>query len=147
MAEYELYLCHHGVKGMKWGVRKVVKGIGKFGRAIDNTSKRVLKSMSSRERTVSNSNKRATAQNTDPHQVRVEKAKKALKIGAAVAGTALAVYGAKKLNDAMVQRSVDRYYKDIDRINRANPVVYQRYLETKRLIDEGRYNPNWLKEV
>lgn len=27
--EYETYLAHHGVKGMKWGIRKAIKGAGK----------------------------------------------------------------------------------------------------------------------
>lgn len=39
MAEYELYLCHHGVKGMKWGVRRATK---KAGRA-DRLNKKALK--------------------------------------------------------------------------------------------------------
>lgn len=37
--EYENYLCHHGVKGMKWGVRKDRKTTSSFSRKKKTTKK------------------------------------------------------------------------------------------------------------
>lgn len=74
----ELY--HYGVPGMKWGQRKArVAPSGGIARGKSKT----------------------TSQNSNPtaqKEARKAKAKKALKIGAAVAGTALAAYGAYKLS-------------------------------------------------
>lgn len=74
----ELY--HFGVKGMKWGVRR----------------KRNL---------VSKTRKRVARKELTPEQ-RSARRKKALKIGAAVVGTALAVYGAKKFHDVVRDKNL-----------------------------------------
>ena len=65
----ELY--HFGVKGMKWGHRKQTTNFQRD--SSENTNKRTAEQKAARR-------------------------KKAIKIGAAVAGTALAVYGAYKLH-------------------------------------------------
>lgn len=69
----ELY--HHGVKGMKWGVRK---------KSYYNVSGK--------------RSKRESQTDEEYAKIKREKVKKAVKIGAAVAGTALAVYGGYKLS-------------------------------------------------
>lgn len=70
-------LRHYGVKGMKWGRRKAVSVTGNV-RTGRNTSQ------------VDRNSPEAKA-------ARIAKAKKVAKIGAAVAGTALAAYGGYKL--------------------------------------------------
>lgn len=76
-------LQHHGVKGMKWGKRKArpqSTGDGRRGGKTPTDSPEA----------------QAAAK-----EARRKKAKRALKIGAAVVGTALAAYGAKKLHDVV----------------------------------------------
>ena len=127
MDEYELY--HFGVKGMKWGVRKAIQLVGTHGRALKNTYDQVsrLKSKGLSNRPHGSNKRPTTTQNADPHKARVEKAKKAVKIGAAVAGTVLAVYGVKKLNDALVSFNAEQGRRAIERIQRAHDLSYQRY--------------------
>lgn len=75
---YNGELYHAGVKGMKWGVRKArptATGTGRRGRAQSQNS----------------------ADMTAKQQARKRRAKTALKIGAAAAGTAIAAYGAYRL--------------------------------------------------
>lgn len=75
----EFELRHFGVKGMKWGRRKArpqPTGIGRSRDPVDNSPE----AQAARQ------------------EARRQKLKRAAKIGAAVAATALAVYGAKKLN-------------------------------------------------
>lgn len=69
--EYELY--HHGVKGMKWGVRR-----------FRNKKKRPMRDES-----------KTSKQNLN----KSDKVKKLTKRGAAVAGVVLAAYGGYKVND------------------------------------------------
>lgn len=76
----EFELKHYGVKGMKWGRRKArPEPVGASRRG------------------------RATADSPEAQAARKEarrqRAKRAMKIGVAVVGTALAVHGAKKLHD------------------------------------------------
>lgn len=73
----ELY--HYGVKGMKWGHRKAIPIVTKIGRRA------------------SGSKPNLDYKNTPEYQAKVARRKKALKIGATVAGTALAAYGTYKL--------------------------------------------------
>lgn len=72
-------LCHYGVKGMKWGIRR--------------NRNRVTTSSKSSKRSSSDSGKKSGLS---------DKQKKAIKVGAAVAATAvtaaLAVYGGRKLS-------------------------------------------------
>lgn len=70
-----LYLAHHGVKGQKWGVRRFQNEDG------------TLTAAGKRKQEGSEQKKDLS-----------DKQKKALKIGAAVVGTALATYGAYKLS-------------------------------------------------
>lgn len=74
----ELY--HYGVKGMKWGVR--------------------------RNRNESVSSAKRTSKNID-NDARKRKVKTAVKVGAAVAGTALAAYGAYKLSKFVKTKNID----------------------------------------
>ena len=113
-------LSHHGVKGMKWGVRKQRQSLG--GRArrglasvyglnesfYRRTGNRTLASMNAQAKNAQLkkaelADQRKQAKLNDPdHKARVAKAKKAAKVGAAVAVTALAIYGGKKLHDKQV---------------------------------------------
>lgn len=66
-------LVHHGVKGMKWGIRHDPERTGRR-----------------RSKSVSNNNQ-------NKHKGLSDKAKKRIIVGAAIVGTALAAYGAYKL--------------------------------------------------
>ena len=87
MTEYELY--HHGVKGMKWGVRRARKNS--------------VQSSGSRRKSDSD----ASTNRELTTEQRTTRRKKAIKIGAAVVGTALAVYGAKKLHDVVRDKNIE----------------------------------------
>ena len=86
--ENELY--HHGVKGMKWGVRHdyIPKGRSKSTSA-SSTMEAVQKATN---------NKTSTRSQGESKFQLSSKQKTALKVGAAFAATALAVYGGYKMN-------------------------------------------------
>lgn len=120
----EDYLMHYGIKGMKWGVRKA-RGHAGPGRYITRKrqlagDKRDLKTLNkgshlsvgltkkrqaaldkrdkaALEKRIAENEKTLSEQETNKKGLS-DKQKKALKVGAAVAGTALAAYGAYKLN-------------------------------------------------
>lgn len=138
MSEYVIVngeLYHHGVKGMKWGVRKKrpesaeraalrsakakYKAANKeYSRSFDKASARSIAGYSPiKKHRVSNTKRwndvakkaesanaaekeykdaKKAYKNTDEYKARRVKA---IKVGAAVAGTALAAYGAKKFHD------------------------------------------------
>lgn len=83
---YQKELAHHGVKGMKWGRRKV------------------------RPDSVSTPNARAMSPEEAKAQ-RKAKAKKAVAIGAAAVGTALAAYGGYKLSKFIKSEAGKRSYE------------------------------------
>lgn len=100
----ENFLAHYGVPGMKWGRRKA--------RSTSSGTSRIR----------SGKNKKSNSSNNSSSQSdrRKKNVKKALKVGAAVAGTALAAYGGYKLhkfvNDKNRQIQIDRGKKAMDEI-------------------------------
>lgn len=99
------YLIHYGVKGMKWGVRRR----GENGSGLTQKKKNSVKDESDKKKGLSS------------------KQKKALKIGAAVVGTALVAYGGYKINKLVREKNqsirikegkakCDRMVKKLDRM-------------------------------
>lgn len=78
----EFELKHYGVKGMKWGRRKARPQVMGTGRSSGQTADSPEAQAARRE-------------------VRRQNAKRAMKIGAAVVGTALAAYGTYKMAQYM----------------------------------------------
>lgn len=101
ISDNELY--HHGVKGMKWGVRKRTSAVGlaRFARRTShatanmNSSKTAYKQAKAQYKAA----RKAERNSPEAKAERKAKAKRAVKVGAAVAATALAAYGAYKLNN------------------------------------------------
>lgn len=95
-------LMHYGIPGMKWGVRKRIDPVStaRKGRMSSqsygnmNSAKAAYKQSKQAYRAA----KKAERNSPEAKAHRVAKAKRAAKIGAAVAATALAAYGAYKLN-------------------------------------------------
>lgn len=124
---YPDYLMHYGVKGMKWGHRKNALSVKAAGhRAMAKVydinaktykkSNKALSSMNAAARTQqlkkadqaqAEANAKREQRNTpEAIAARKENQKKALKVGAAVAGTALAAYGAYKINQAVKDKNI-----------------------------------------
>lgn len=82
-------LQHHGIKGMKWGVRRYQNNDGTY------TAAGKKRRNSESDRTASS--KEPTTYD-EASAAKKAKIKKAVKIGAAVAGTALAAYGTYKVS-------------------------------------------------
>lgn len=96
----ELY--HHGIKGMKWGVRKRSDAVG-LARSARRTSQASANMNNSRNaykqaKAQYRAAKKAERNSPEAKAHRIAKAKRAAKVGAAVVATALAAYGAYKLN-------------------------------------------------
>lgn len=95
-------LSHHGIKGQKWGVRRknyVAKGIYEHhpdGYNYNENRNGNTKAMSRYREGTDIANVQKTKS-----QVNKDKIKKAIAIGAAIAGTALAAYGVYKLHSYM----------------------------------------------
>ena len=87
-------LAHHGIKGQKWGQRRFQNEDGTWTAA---GKERYGDDGSGQSRSLPNANK--SAKEAQLKNARAEKIKKAAKVGAVIAGTALVAYGAYKLND------------------------------------------------
>ena len=100
----ELY--HYGILGMKWGVRKKypttfnrtgTKKGANYSEPIKRSLNRTAASKAGRSiRYANDKSKNEAYKHTNEYKA---KRKKAIKVGAAVVGTALAAYGAKKVYD------------------------------------------------
>ena len=94
MSTYNYELYHHGVKGMKWGIRRFQKKNG----SLTPAGKRRYSDDVYDKKNAYKAAKKAYDNSPEGKARAAERRKKALKVGAAVAATALATYGAYKVN-------------------------------------------------
>lgn len=120
MADYIIHngeLFHYGVPGMKWGRRKAPE-------------------------VSSNQGRRSSTQNPDQAKAaRKAKIKKAVKIGAVVAGSVVAIYGIKKLKEIADRRAYDRGMEYLNKMKReADLEVQRQWIESQAMREYMRRN-------
>lgn len=124
----EFELQHYGIKGMKWGRRKARPepvGVGRpAGKATADSPEAQAAAKAARQ----------------------QKAKRAAKIGAAVVGTALAAYGAKKLHDFVRDKNqriyMERGRKEVEKLMSATVYRDQARFDGvyRNFMNNARYN-------
>lgn len=134
---YESELYHHGVKGMRWGHRKAKLANNDYAsfrtkrlqRAVNANDKDVasLKSAGYKKEAAAvkavgekNREKLTESQERDANKKGLsDKQKKAVKVGAVLAGTALTTYGAYKLNKYIRNENYKYHVANGEKIARA----------------------------
>ena len=107
----EIYIAHHGIKGMHWGIRRYQRKDGSRTSLGKRHQAKLNKSYDTNSS--SNGSKKTSSTNTQTTERKglTDKQKKALKIGAAAVGTALAAYGAYKLGSNLSDDIKDKAFK------------------------------------
>lgn len=105
-------LMHHGIKGQKWGQRRFQNEDGTWTAAGKERYGDDGSTGGNRGSFGGRANSAANTKNTPEAKARAEKLKKAAKIGAAIAGTALVAYGAYKLNKVL-NDNTSKHYKEL----------------------------------
>ena len=148
----ELY--HHGIKGQRWGIRRFQNKDGSLtpeGRKRYDDDGDGTKANTTKK---SNSKKAQDENEVEAEAARKAKIKKAVKVGAAVAGTALAAYGAYKMYDLYTGRKdevdpatgfrlLKKDMSDMDHVNAINPGrirFLSRSVKNKEIINGSSYN-------
>lgn len=113
MWTYETYdeLYHHGIKGQKWGQRRFqyedgsLTPDGRIRYGANQVKSRVATASKAVKDRVSTAGKTVKKNVSDKWNGLSDKQKKAIKIGVAAAGTALAAYAAYKITDGIIVKN------------------------------------------
>lgn len=133
MNTHQAELYHHGIKGQRWGVRRYQNADGSLTNAglhryygpnakhqIGNT-RLVDSSAKAKQRKFDNSSSGNPSKDDRQHHGLTDRQKTILKVGAAVAATGLATYGAYKLHEISVKNDVmKRVSSEIDDLSKVN---------------------------
>lgn len=157
----DVVLAHHGILGQKWGIRRYQNEDGSYkpgarGR-YDQAKANYKEAKKQYSRDVKNAKKEY--KQSDEYKAKQKETAKKVAIGAAaIAGTALAAYGAYKLNDVVLNKAFEvskqRGEASIKKILEANldsPTLTSKGLQvgtnylTRNVEDTARQNSSTLR--
>lgn len=105
----ESYLAHHGIKGQKWGIRRYQNEDGSLTAAGEKRYRKEQKRQEHHEALVSSYTKLGYSKEIAERQATDhEKLEKAAKIGLVAVGVGLAAYGAYRLSDEYMDRTIKK---------------------------------------
>lgn len=153
------YLCHHGVKGQKWGNRRYQNEDGSLtsaGRAHYGYGQGGSRRMGRKyNRQIKKLNKLAIKTDVNAQKAAAEKyntrAKKAVKVGNIAAGTAAALglgaYGLHGLAKRFDDKVVDSGHRQVQRLLDANHNYSDAVSANERLVKTGKISKSYGKEL